>query len=121
MFREFLSKNGRSITVISVLLVGWLLVYFFGKEDRTAALVQMPSPGHIYIFEEDNVFAPMRLDSVSDTKLYMRNYIYFFTDAIPERDQILDAEFDENFFAIYDRTEIKRLHQEGNIVFIYPN
>lgn len=119
MFREFLTKNSSSLLIIAVLLGGLFILSLFGGDD-TARLIKEPKEGQIYIFEEDNVYAPMRIDSIGEQHVYMRNYLYFFTDAIPERDQILAQEFDLAFFAIYEQSELNRLFEEGQLVKIYP-
>lgn len=118
MFRDFLSNNNRSILIISILIGAWLLLYFF-KGDNTERLVLNPKVGVIYIFQEDEVYAPMRIDSIANNQLFMRNYIYLFSDAIPKRVQILSEEFDLNFYAIYETREIKRLYEVGNLVKAY--
>lgn len=118
MFRDFLSKNSRSLLLISILLFGWLAVFMF-KGDGTAELVAHPTVGTIYIFQEDEVYAPMRIDSISEEQLFMRNYLFLFTDAIPKQAQILNDEFDLNFYAIYEKGEIQRLFKEGNLVKAY--
>ena len=118
MFREFITKNNRSILIISILLGGWILIYFL-KGDETEKLVNDPKVGVVYVFEEEGLFAPMRIDSVSEEHLFLRNYLYLFSDAVPKRNQILSHEFDLNFFAIYERKEIQRLYTEGNLVKAY--
>mgnify|MGYP000601200935 CR=1 FL=1 len=119
MFREFLTKNSSSLLIIAILLGGLFVLSLFSTDD-TARLVKEPKKGQIYIFEEDNVYAPMRIDSIGEKHIYMRNYLYFFADAIPARDQILAQEFDLAFFAIYERTELNSLFEEGKLVKIYP-
>ena len=118
MFRDFLSNNSGSLTMISILIGGWLLVYFFNT-DQTEKQLNHHKVGNIYILNEESLYAPMRLDSISDSKLFMRNYLFQFSDAVPERNQILDYEFDLDFYAIYDTTEMRRLYNEGGLVKIY--
>ncbi|MFT5822508.1 MAG: hypothetical protein ACI8ZM_003764 [Crocinitomix sp.] len=119
MFRDFITNNSRSILIISILVGGWLLLYFLNGDD-TGKLVDHPKVGAVYIFQEEEVFAPMRIDSISDDHLFLRNYLYLFTDAVPKRSQIMADEFDLNFFAIYEKGEIQRLYTEGNLVKAYP-
>jgi hypothetical protein len=119
MFRDFLKNNNRSILIITILMGGWLLLYLF-KGDDTDKLIENPKVGMIYIFQEDEIYAPMRIDSIAAQQLYMRNYLFTFVDAIPKRNQIIGEEFDLNFFAIYEKSEILRLYEAGNIVKAYP-
>ncbi|NOQ73730.1 MAG: hypothetical protein GQ574_17110 [Crocinitomix sp.] len=119
MFRDFLTNNSRSILIISILIGGWLLLYFLNS-DNTEKLVNHPKVGGVYVFQEEELFAPMRIDSISDTHLYLRNYLYLFSDAVPKRNQILTDEFDLNFFAIYEKNEIRRLYDAGSLVKAYP-
>ncbi|MDG1916087.1 MAG: hypothetical protein P8I55_16050 [Crocinitomix sp.] len=119
MFRDFLKNNNRSILIITILIGGWLLLYFF-KGDDTGKLIANPKVGMIYIFQEDEVYAPMRIDSIAEQQLYMRNYLFTFVDAVPKRKQIIAEEFDLNFYAIYEKREIRRLYEVGNIVKVYP-
>ena len=73
----------------------------------------------IYIFHEDNVYAPMRLDSIGNQQLYMRNYLYIFADAVPKKEQIIAEEFDLQIIVIYEQEELDRLYAEGILVKIY--
>lgn len=100
-------------------MLAWLFLYFW-KKDATDDYLKKPAIGHVYIFHYDNLYEPMRLDSISSNQLFMRNYLFQFTDAIPERDQILANEFDLNFYAIYEKDEIFRLRKAGQLVKIYP-
>lgn len=61
----------------------------------------------------------MRIDSIAAHEIYMRNYLYLFKDAIPQKKQILPHEFDLNFYAIYTRKELLRLDSIGTIVKVY--
>jgi len=120
MFKNFLQNNNRSILLIGIFIGVWVVLYFFNYSDKdTVNYLHNPTKGQIYIFEKDNVYAPMRLDSVSKTSLYLRNYMFTFVDAIPDRKQILSNEFDLNFYAIYQKEEMDRLYKEGNLVRIY--
>jgi hypothetical protein len=119
MFRDFISNNSRSILIITILIGGWLVLYLFNADD-TEKLVDHPQVGQIYVFQEEDFFAPMRIDSVSEHHLYLRNYLYLFSDAVPKRSQILSNEFDLNFFAIYEKVEIRRLYGAGKLVKAYP-
>ena len=61
----------------------------------------------------------MRLDSVGTSHLFFRNYIFLFADAVPNREQILADEFDLQFLAIYEKSELNRLYEEGLLIKIY--
>ncbi len=121
MFRDFLSKNSRSLSIILILFLGWLILYIIGSRDNTKHELEHPKVGQVYVFQDENFYAPMRLDSIGKDELFMRNYEFLFADAIPEREQILNQEFDSDFFAIYDRKEIENLYEEGRLVRIYKD
>lgn len=105
--------------IIGVLLGLWFALFLFNS-DKTESYLKNPEKGQVYIFKEDEVYAPMRLDSITSDRLFMRNYQFLFSDAIPKRSQILEEEFDLNFYAIYEKGEMERLYEEGNLVKIYP-
>ena len=121
MRKDFFSSNSRSITIILIFVGLWVMVFVIGKWDNSVQrYINNPKKGQIYVFEEDNFFAPMRLDSVSENELFLRNYLFLFEDAIPKKSQISHSEFDTLFFAIYTKAEMIRLSEEGNLVHIYP-
>lgn len=119
MFKKFLTQNKNSIILIVGLLLIWGLILFFNR-DQTSKLLAHPQVGQVYIFQEGEKFAPMRLDSIVDNKRFMRSYAFLFADAIPPREMILENEFDLQFFAIYEKSEIDRLYETGKLVRIYP-
>lgn len=118
MFSNFFKKNSSTLLIVGALLFLFVVVRWFGRDD-TAILLDHPQTGQIYIFHEDNLYAPMRLDSVGTSQLFFRNYIFLFADAVPAQEQILADEFDLQFMAIYEKTELIRLYQEGLLVKIY--
>lgn len=120
MFKLFLQSNSRSIFVISFFLILWVIVYSI-QEPSQKEKVQNPHVNDVYILNNEHVFAPMRIDSISTTHIYMRNYLYFFSDAIPKKSQLLTNEFETAFFAIYTKEELLRLNATGKIVRIYRN
>lgn len=118
---DFFSKNSRSILIIGILIALWMIAFVFSRSNASVdGLLEKPKKGQIYIFQEGNHFAPMRLDSLSETELFMRNYQFLFADAIPKRGQIQNNEFDTVFYAVYQKEELKRLFKAGNLVHIYP-
>jgi hypothetical protein len=119
MFKKFLAQNKNSIILIVGLLLIWGIILFI-NHDQTSKLLAHPQVGQVYIFQEGEKFAPMRLDSISENKRYMRNYAYLFADAIPPKEMILANEFDLQFFAIYEKSELDRLYETGKLVHIYP-
>ena len=118
MFKTFLSNNRNSILFIGVLVVGWLVLFVFNA-DETEKYLHQPQKGDVYIFRENEIYAPMRLDSIGETTLYMRNYLFMFSDALPAQKQIIENEFDLEFYAIYERQEVKKLYKEERLVKIY--
>lgn len=105
--------------LIIVALVSLLILVRLLNRDQTKTWLSDPQVGQIYIFHADNVYAPMRLDSIRNQQLYMRNYLYIFADAVPKKDQIIAEEFDLQFMAIYEQEELDRLYHEGILVKIY--
>lgn len=118
MLKSFFKNNKGSVFFIVGLLVVWFGVYLF-KSDQTENYLKNPARGDIYIMTDDEVYAPMRIDSLGDSLIYMRNYLFLFSDAIPKKEQIKAAEFDTEFYAIYGHKELKKLYSEGNLVKIY--
>ena len=116
--KEFYKNNSRSILIILSLIAVWAIFYFM-QSDKTDAYIKSPKIGDVYIFTNDTVFAPMRLDRVEEGQLYMRNYNAVFVNDIPEEKQILTEEFDTLFYAIYDEGELDRLRSLDQIIKIY--
>ena len=118
MFSNFLRKNSSTLLIIGALVFLLILVRVLNR-DQTRNLLSDPQVGQIYIFHEDNVYAPMRLDSIGNQQLYMRNYLYIFADAVPKKEQIIAEELDLQIMAIYEQEELDRLYAEGILVKIY--
>ncbi len=102
------------------MLLAWLVIYLL-QSGKTADYLNTPKRNDVYIFQEENKYAPMRIDSLTKTQVYMRSYTYYFEDAVPSDDQILANEFDTLLFAIYERAELKRLYNANQLVKIYRN
>jgi hypothetical protein len=117
--REFIQQNSRSLTIISILIAGWGLLYFLQDKDRSEEYFAHPKMGDIYILKNGHQYAPIYLDSFSDNYFYMRNYNFLFEQAIPSEDQIMKSEFDFSLMAIYERDELLRLDSLGKLVRIY--
>lgn len=118
MLKNFYKKNTRTILVIAALAIIFLVAKWINS-DKTGYCLDHPAVGQVYIFNEENLYAPMLLDSIDDQQLYFRDYSFVFMDAIPKREQILDAEFDHSFFAIYDQVELNRLYKSKQLIRIY--
>ncbi len=84
MVSNFFKKNSSTLLIVVALFLLFLLVRWFSRDD-TAVLLNHPQTGQIYIFHKDNVYAPMRLDSIGNQQLYMRKYLYIFADALPKK------------------------------------
>lgn len=84
-----------------------------------AVYMDAPQKNDIYIFEENKVYFPMLVDSVAGEKIFCVNSAFRFEEAIPELEDLPQGDFDFSFHLIYERTELKRLYEEGNIVKIY--
>jgi phage regulator Rha-like protein len=78
-----------------------------------------PQKNDIYIFEENQVYFPILVDSVAGEKIYCVNSAFKFVDAIPELEELPKRDFDFSFQLVYEKAELKRLYQSGNIVKIY--
>lgn len=81
--------------------------------------INHPMVGDIYILHEDNIYAPMKIDKIEAEQIWMINYVYYFEEAVPDREQISDNEFDESTYLIYEHSELLRMFEEGIIVEIY--
>lgn len=120
MFKKFIRNNSSSIIFILVLFGSWVILYLINS-DKTEDYLKSPKVEDVYVFKEQNIYAPMLLDSISEDNYYMRNYLYHFADALPDQDEILLEEFDQSFYAIYEKGEIKRLFDISTLVKIYRN
>jgi hypothetical protein len=89
------------------------------NSSRLNELIREPKAGDIYILEHDEVYAPIRISEVTHSQLSFYQYYYSFGEAIPDREQILDHEWDHEFVAIYERSEINSMFEEGRIAEIY--
>jgi hypothetical protein len=78
-----------------------------------------PKENDIYIFEENDVYFPILVDSVAGEKIICVNSAFKFAEAIPELEDLPKSDFDFSFQLIYDKAELKRLHENGSIVEIY--
>lgn len=115
-----ISTNRKSVIVGFILLVAaTLFVYWLQRPSDIRDLVEKPAVGDIYVFEAGDIFAPMKVNRIEADQIVFYQYIYSFADAVPKRIQIRDDEWDEEYDAIYDRKEIKRLFKEGKIAIIY--
>lgn len=118
----FLKNNKGSLIFSVFLILAWLFLYWFNRgDDYTEEYIKIPSVKDIYIFKEDNTYAPMRLDSLTEDKYFMRNYLFYFEEAIPTKKQIKPNEFDTAFYAIYEKQEINRLYKANRLIKIYRN
>lgn len=121
MLKDFFKNNSRSIWIILSLIILWLLLKWISQQDDSVeTFIDSPQKGQVYIMKENEVYAPMKIDSVSSSEIFMLNYEYIFKDAIPARKQIIDEEFDFKNHAVYAKDEIKRLANKEIIVKIYP-
>lgn len=109
-----------NLPIIAVVLLGLtVLIAWWMNSNRLDKYINHPEIGDIYILQDEEIYAPIKVDRIDDKEIWMRNYIYIFADAVPDREQILDHEFDLSNHLIYDREEILLMYENGKIVEIY--
>ncbi len=118
--KSFFKNNSRTIVIIGVVVALFYVLSWFNR-DQTEDFFHKPEAGQIYILNNADSYAVMRLNQVTDQHYFFSNYDFIFKDAIPKREQILENEFDLNFNVIYERAEINRLYQTKRIVRIYES
>ncbi len=82
-------------------------------------LIESPQKNDIYIFEENEVYFPIMVDSVAGEQIFCVNSAFKFVDAVPELEDLPKSDFDFTFHLIYEKAELKRLHESGSIIEIY--
>jgi hypothetical protein len=78
-----------------------------------------PQKNDIYIFEENEVYFPILVDSVAGEQIFCVNSAFKFVDAVPELEDLPKSDFDFTFHLIYEKAELKRLYDSGSIIEIY--
>ena len=116
--KTFLQKNKSTLLLLFAFGLGWLIMLLL-RSDKTDELYKSPTKGQVYILQSQNEFAPMLLDSLSADVFYFFDYEYVFKGDIPKVSQIKQDEFNRSFYAIYKKTELDRLFNQGKIVKIY--
>ena len=102
-----------SLVLISVLL---------SCESVENRLKQFESikPGSILVFSHDGRYVPQKVVHIRENDyIHTYEYEYHFLHKCPDRDQILDKEFEETFFLIYEYEQIELMIKEERIVRIY--
>lgn len=95
------------------------IVPLFVSCANDVELVNDPKENDIYIFQENDVYFPVLVDSVAGEQIVCVNSAFRFEDAIPELEDLPKSDFDFSFKLIYEKAELKRLYEEGSIVEIY--
>ncbi len=117
MFRRINFPIFVSLCIVVVIAVLW-----WRNNSRLDDYFAHPKKGDIYILQSGDTFQPIKIVGIDDVKMdeiSFVQYIFTFGEAVPDREQLLDAEWNQNFTAIYKRQEIDRLYSEGKIVEIY--
>lgn len=96
-----------------------IVVAFLASCSNDDYIIQNPQPGDIYVFEENSLYFPIMVDSVTVNQVYAVNSKFKFADAIPQKKDLPKADFDFSWFLIYEKKELERLYKEGNIVCVY--
>ena len=113
-----MKKTFAPFIIIGIIAIVLLLIWW-RDSARLSEYIDNPEKGDIYILNEDDIYAPIRIDRIESSEIWMLNYMFFFSDAVPDREQILDHEFDQSNHLIYERSELKKMYEEGKVVEIY--
>ncbi len=95
-------------------LIAWLL-----NASRLDDYAENPEIGDIYILEQLEIYAPLRITNVKTDQVIFQQYLFSFGQAVPDRELLLDNEWDFTMDVTYEKTEILRLYDEGTVVEIY--
>lgn len=104
----------------SDVILSAFFVFFFSCNNH-AELIQNPSKGDIYLFEEGDLYYPILVVDVKGDSVFCVNSKFKFADAKPEMEDMPIDEFDYDFQLIYEINELVRLTEESNIVEVYRN
>lgn len=108
------NKGWKQLFVLST-----TLLFFFFACSSDQAFIDNPVSGDIYIFEENEVFYPVMVDSISEKTIFCVNSRFKFVDAIPTLKDLPKHDFDFSFHLMYERDELKRLYESGQIIEVY--
>jgi len=95
------------------------LFLFFTACTSKKEYIENPLDGDIYVFEENEIYFPVMVDSVAGETIYCVNSKFKFADALPDLSDLPLNDFDFTFHLIYEKAEIQRLFNEGKIVEVY--
>lgn len=101
-----------------IISFGLLILVIAGCAD-SLDLLNDPRKGDIYIFEEKEIYFPVKVDHVSGDSVFCVNSLYRFADAVPEPEDLPENEFDYGFWLIYQKEELIRLSSEKKLIRVY--
>jgi hypothetical protein len=116
--KAFLQKNKSTLLLLTAFGLGWLVILFLQSDD-TAELFKNPQKGQVYVLESNDEYAPLLLDSITQDTYFFYDYAFVFKGNLPTINQIQEVEFNTAFYAIYNRSELDRLYEEGKLVKIF--
>ena len=106
--------------LIGLFLAGIIIfIFWWVNSHRLDDYIQNPKVNDIYIMHADELYAPFKIIEIDKNQIWTVYYYYNFTDAVPDRNQILEEEFDLSAHFIYEKQDLIKMYQEGRIVEIY--
>ena len=105
-----------AIAIIVVVVVGTIWIF---NMRRLSDYIQNPEKDDIYILEGENIYHPLKVTGFDEREIHYYMYRFTFAEAVPDREMLLNYEWDRTLNATYTRKEVQRLYDEGKIVEIY--
>ncbi len=105
--------------VVVLCIVSAIVGFMWYDAHRLDEYANDPKVDDIYVMYADEIYAPMKIDLIDGSQISMVSSLYFFEGDVPNREDILDSEFDYSTYATYEHTDLLDMYEEGRIVEIY--
>lgn len=113
-----MKKLRLGFVVVAVLAIA-VIIAWHRNNLRLEDYFQNPKVGDIYILGKSDIYAPIKVASFDQETINFYQYLYPFAEGVPDREQLMDEEWDNYLTATYERKELKRMWDEGMIFEIY--
>lgn len=100
-----------TLTILVLFLIKFSYNYFLFQYRFNNPLIN-----DIYIFKNEEEFQPMKIDKIDKNQIYFLSHKYKYTNSIPSLNQIKLDSFKDDFYFIYDTSELKKMKEAGKII-----